>query len=90
MPGRNGAGPMGGGAMTGRGFGPCVGAGNSANCAGPGLMMVCRHGRGYGYGFQRGHNGTEMTAGARRVTLQAQKKALTNRLEIIDRQLESL
>ncbi|NLC26413.1 MAG: DUF5320 family protein, partial [Fastidiosipila sp.] len=50
MPGRNGAGPMGGGAMTGRGFGPCVGAGNSANCAGPGLMMVCRHGRGYGYG----------------------------------------
>ena len=46
MPGRDGTGPMGRGAMSGRGFGACTGAKNVRG--GTGL------GQGLGRGFRRG------------------------------------
>ena len=91
MPGRNGTGPMGAGAMTGRGLGLCSGAGNLARGArlGLGLGMACR--RGFGRGFRRfSANNEEMTANHRKELLQLQKNTLKNRLADIDRQLESL
>ncbi|MFT8888591.1 MAG: DUF5320 domain-containing protein [Ethanoligenens sp.] len=90
MPGRNGTGPMGAGAMTGRGLGLCSGAGNLARGArlGLGLGMACR--RGFGCGFRMFSADEEMTANHRKELLQLQKNTLKNRLADIDRQLESL
>ena len=90
MPGRNGTGPMGAGAMSGRGLGLCSGAGNLARGArlGLGLGMACR--RGFGRGFRRFSVNEEMTANHRKELLQLQKNTLKNRLVDIDRQLESL
>jgi len=86
MPGRNGTGPMGAGAMTGRGLGLCSGAGNLARGArlGLGLGMACRR------GFRMFSADEEMTANHRKELLQLQKNTLKNRLADIDRQLESL
>jgi hypothetical protein len=42
MPGKNGTGPMGAGAMTGRGFGPCSGG-----------MAYGRRGNRCGFGWRR-------------------------------------
>ncbi len=90
MPGRNGTGPMGAGAMTGRGLGLCSGAGNLARGArlGLGLGMACR--RGFGRGFRMFSADEEMTANHRKELLQLQKNTLKNRLADLDRQLESL
>lgn len=92
MPGRNGTGPMGAGAMTGRGLGPCAGTGSLAKGAGLGLGlglgMACR--RGFGRGFRRLFVDNEMSAEDCKGLLQLQKDALKNRLADIDRQLESL
>jgi hypothetical protein len=88
MPGRNGTGPMGAGAMTGRGFGPCAGGGISPNNIGLRRGMACR--RGFGRGFRRFSAIGNPVVGNRRDRLQAEKDALTNRLAAIDRQLESL
>ena len=90
MPGRNGTGPMGAGAMTGRGLGLCSGAGNLARGArlGLGLGMACR--RGFGRGFRMFSADEEMTANHCKELLQLQNNTLKNRLADIDRQLESL
>ncbi|QNK39949.1 DUF5320 domain-containing protein [Caproicibacter fermentans] len=90
MPGRNGTGPMGAGAMTGRSLGPCAGTGSLAKGAGLGLGlgMACR--RGFGRGFRQFPAGNELSAEDRKGLLQLQKNALKNRLADIDRQLESL
>jgi len=48
MPGRDGTGPAGAGAMTGRGFGCCAG-----HTAGFGLGLACRRGFGAGAGKTR-------------------------------------
>ncbi len=86
MPGRNGTGPMGAGAMTGRGLGFCSGAGNLVRGAGLdlGLGMACRR------GFRRFSADEEMTENHRKEFLQSQKDMLKTRLAGIDRQLESL
>lgn len=66
MPGRDGTGPIGAGAMTGRGFGPCAnpnaargganyGLGYGANY-GMGLGARARFGCGLGFGRGRGFN----------------------------------
>lgn len=92
MPGKNGTGPMGAGAMTGRGFGPCANAGNSPEAVGfgrgPGLGMAFR--RGFGRGFRRFSAAEEMTADNRREMLQSRKDTLKSRLSDIDRQLKNL
>ncbi|WP_294857096.1 DUF5320 domain-containing protein [uncultured Oscillibacter sp.] len=92
MPGRNGTGPMGTGAMTGRGLGPCAGTGKLIKGAGLGLGlglgMACRHG--FGRGFRWLSAGNELPAENRKDLLLQQKNALKNRLADIDRQLESL
>lgn len=90
MPERNGTGPMGAGAMTGRGLGPCAGTGRLAKGAGlgTGLGMACR--RGFGRDFRRFSVDNEMSAEDRKGLLQMQKNALKNCLADIDRQMESL
>lgn len=86
MPGRDGTGPIGRGAMTGRGFGLCKDAnptvyGGRASWFGQGF----RFGRGYrcrggfGWGFE---NQKEM--------LEDQKVFLEDRLDAIKKQLEEL
>jgi hypothetical protein len=57
MPGKNGAGPMGAGPLTGRGFGNCAGQGQGA--AGQGL------GRGFGQGGNGRGRGCMPQAGGR-------------------------
>lgn len=90
MPGRNGTGPMGAGAITGRGLEPCAGTKNLSKGAGLGLGrgMACR--RGFDRGFRWLSAGNESPAKNRKGLLQMQKNALKNRLADIDRQLESL
>lgn len=92
MPGRNGTGPMGAGAITGRGLGSCVGAGNFAKGAGLGLSLergkACRHG--FGRSFRRFFPREKLTAENHREILRSQKAALKNWLAAIDKQLESL
>ena len=88
MPERNGTGPMGADAMTGRGFGACIGAEPRAKDVGLGLGMACR--RGFGRGFRWFSADEEKTVDDRKEFLQAQRDALRNRLAAIDKQLKSL
>ena len=88
MPGRNGTGPMGTGAMTGRGLGSCAGMGISGKSTGLRRGMACR--RGFGRGFRRFSAIGNPAVDDRRDILQVQKNALINRLAAIDKQLESL
>ena len=85
MPGIDGTGPMGAGAMTGRGFGFC--GGGLDKRAGFGSGTACR--RGFGRGSRRFFANGKITAENRREILQAQKDELKNRLAAIDRQMES-
>ena len=94
MPKRDGTGPMGTGAITGRGFGPC--AGNSYT------QRSEHYGRGRGHGYGRGQNracgrgfgrGFYMDQPAetnRKEVLEAQKSNLQRRLEVINDELEKL
>lgn len=93
MPGRDGTGPMGTGAMTGRGLGNCtdshavrrgVGLG-----LGLGLGLACR--RGFKRGFRGGCNfQDQMAPETRKQLLQGQRNVLKTRLEAVDKQLENL
>lgn len=88
MPRRDGSGPMGDGAMTGKGFGSCTGANTLVKGTGLGLGfkngMACRH------GLRRFSAADQTTSETRKIVLQTQKEALKNRLAVIDRQLEGL
>lgn len=94
MPGRDGTGPVGAGAMTGRGFGPCAGVGTARLGAGPqmGLGLGCRggSGRGNGFGFGRGFMMNQVTPQNSKEILEEQKRILQDQLEVIDEQLEDL
>ncbi|BAK99798.1 hypothetical protein OBV_26000 [Oscillibacter valericigenes Sjm18-20] len=85
MPGRNGTGPMGAGAMTGRGLGFCKGGDKNTGLR---CGMACR--RGFGQGFHRFSAIGHSTGDNRRDILQAQKNVLKDRHTAIDKRLESL
>lgn len=86
MPGRDGTGPAGAGAMTGRGLGGC--ADIPVNGQSPVFGMGCRRraGRGgmQGRGFGRG------AATAPKEALEQQRAALQARLDQVDGQLKNL
>ena len=88
MPRRDGTGPMGAGSMTGRGFGLCTGANAVKYGAGLGmglgLGLACRRGFGRGFAFNQTSSKTQ------KELLNEQKTMLQERLEVIDKQLESL
>jgi hypothetical protein len=92
MPGRDGTGPLGAGAGTGRGFGPCVGASAIKYGAGVGLGLglglACR--RGFRRGFGRGFIGNRASSLTNKELLQEQRSALQSRLEEIDKHLNNL
>ncbi len=97
MPRRDGSGPLGRGALTGRGLGPCSGADiaryGTGFGIGLGLGYACRRGFGRGFGFGRGLGfgyGDESIYGSQKDLLREQKKILENRLDDIDKELEDL
>ena len=87
---RDGTGPMGAGALTGRGLGPCRDSNTvrPLNGLGMRLGLGCRHGFGRGYGrnytLNRAYTRTE------KEILQDQKSMLQDQIEAIDKQLENL
>ncbi len=87
MPGRDGTGPTGRGAMTGGGNGFCT-VDKSVKYGGLGF------GRGLGGGFRRGFGrnfaSVPATSKTQKELLTEQKELLESRLEIISRQLESI
>lgn len=91
MPGRDGTGPMGAGAMTGRGLGGCASA--SANGQYPVYGIGCqrRAGRGgmQGRGLGRGFAGV-YPAATQKEALEQQRAALQARLDQVDGQLKNL
>ena len=92
MPRRDGTGPMGAGAMTGRGLGICTGA-NAVKYGvglgmGLGLGLACR--RGFGRGFGTGFSVNQISSKTQKELLNEQKTMLQDRLESIDKQLENL
>ncbi|HHT27788.1 MAG TPA: DUF5320 domain-containing protein [Firmicutes bacterium] len=86
MPGRDGAGPMGMGPMTGRGLGMCIRPNYSY---GPGCGFAFRRGRfGRGRGFFATHVIDEMTPEQRKDLLRERRDVLKARLDAIEKQLE--
>lgn len=86
MPRRNGTGPMGRGATTGRGLGVC----NGVNAVGYGAGSGVGQGQGHGMG-PRGNSVADSTvAKTQRELLQDQKELLESRLDTISKQLGSL
>ena len=84
MPRRDGTGPMGRGAMTGRGFGPC--AGYQDNYYGAGAGYGYGRGRGRGYGRRAGwYPGF---APSNVDSLAEEKEFLQRRLADIEKQME--
>ncbi len=91
MPGRDGTGPLGQGAMTGRGFGVCSGVNTGFYGAGIGSGL----GRGMRGGCFRRWGGTAgypayVAAPAQKEVLSQQKAILENQLEMIRKQLAGL
>lgn len=62
MPVRNGTGPMGTGAMTGRSLGFCSGVGNLTKGTGPGMACRC----GFDRGLRKFSANEQMTADNRK------------------------
>ncbi len=91
MPGRDRTGPLGQGAMTGRGFGVCSGMNTGLNSAGVGSGL----GRGMRGGCFRRWCGpvgypANVAAPAQKEVLNQQKAMLENQLEMIRKQLAGL
>lgn len=82
MPGKDGTGPMGMGAITGRGLGFCAGV----NSPGYSRRIGRCCGRGFGVGANSNYNNRTVS----KEVLQAQKEWLKAELETIDKQLESI
>ena len=90
MPRRNGTGPMGTGAMTGRGYGLCTGGDVMKNDAGIGLRLGFGCGCGLGRGIGRGLAVNQTDSETQKEMLQEKRAMLKNRLQIIDKQLGNL
>jgi len=92
MPGRDGTGPIGNGAMTGRGMGVCAGAPGLRYGAGFGVGFGCRRGlgRGFGRGYGLNYNPSLDATRTDKEFLEEQKEFLKNRLDSIDKQLDNL
>ncbi len=92
MPGRDGTGPIGNGAMTGRGMGVCVGAPGLRYGSGFGVGFGCRRGmgRGFGRGYSLNYNPSLDAPRTDKDFLEEQKEFLKNRLDSIDKQLDNL
>ena len=92
MPGHDGTGPIGYGAMTGRGMGVCAGAPGLRNGAGFGMGFGCRwgSGRGFGRGYGWNYNPSPDAPRTDKEFLEEQKEFLKNRLDSIDKQLDNL
>jgi hypothetical protein len=89
MANRDGSGPVGAGAMTGRGLGICTGAGlNRDDARFMGFGRACK--RGFGRGFGRGFAADARSSKTQKELLEEQKNILKDRLEAIDQRLESL
>ncbi len=90
MPGRDGTGQMGAGSMTGRGMGLCAG-GVPGYGAGRGLGLGLGWRRGCGRGFGRQFAPVTLPDDVSRKDLLAQqKRTLESRLEMVNKQLETL
>lgn len=90
MPRRDGTGPLGAGATTGRGLGLCTGANAIKNEAGLGQGLGLANRRGFGRGFGRGFAVNQTSTKSQKELLEEQKNMLKSRLDIIDKQLEKL
>lgn len=94
MPRRDGSGPMGTGAMTGKNLGLCGGANVSrfGYCQGDvaGLGLGCRHGHGFSGRSIRRVTIDQSIERTDKELLEEQKKLLQSRLDTIDKQLEEL
>lgn len=95
MPRRDGTGPQGAGAKTGRGLGPCSGsnavkrgAGLGMGLLGLGLGLACR--RGFKRGFGRGFALNQDSSKSEKELLQGQRDILKEKLDVIDKRLEDL
>jgi hypothetical protein len=90
MPRRDGTGPMGGGAMTGRGLGLCTGAKAVKYGAGLGmglgLGLACR--RGFGGGLGRGLGFRQVSAKSSKDLLEEEKNILQERIRSIEEELK--
>jgi hypothetical protein len=87
MPGRDGTGPLGVGAMTGRGLGACAGTATAERCLGLGF----RRGQGRGQGFRRGMgwgNQSSLADGPTKQTLTEQVEYLESLLKGAKNNLE--
>ena len=81
MPGKDGTGPMGLGALTGRGLGVC----QEAKSATIGLENGPRVGR---RAYGKGIFSSDIHSDTRKELLLERKKILKNQLNVIDRQLD--
>lgn len=92
MPRRDGTGPIGMGALTGRGFGFCGnGFYGRGNCYGMGFReRVFGYGPryGFGYGYGRGYEFRDNIT--EKEFLEKQKELLKSQINIIDKELENL
>lgn len=93
MPGRDGTGPMGRGAMSGRGFGFCNGVNAGGYGAGFGQGRVRGFGLGAGFGCRRGIGRSyvgEAVVLSDKEILTEQKDLLQKRLDMINKQLDHM
>ena len=91
MPGRDGTGPVGAGASSGRGMGGCFGTPVNGQYPVYGTGRQRRAGRGgmQGRGFGRGFAGV-YPAATQKDVLEQQRAALQARLERVDDQLKNM
>jgi hypothetical protein len=91
MPRRDGTGPLGRGAMSGRGQGFCTGnAGNRKSRSGVGRRLGLDWGKGVRKGWGRNMASGVAVVDSSKATLAEERKTLKNRLAIIDEQLKNL
>lgn len=92
MPGRDGSGPLGRGALTGRGLGVCSGVNAIKYGAGlgAGLGLGYAYRRGLGRGLGLNYIVDQPQSKTQKELLMEQKEILANRLDVIDKELEKL